>query len=1443
MDTAYFVLGMHRSGTSALASTLQSLGIDFGSSLLAPSPDNPKGYFENKAVQAFNENLFTLRGYSWSDTFFDIHGLEEEIFNDLVARAQKIILSEFSSFSEFGLKDPRLCILFPIWYQACKSLGIKVKVVLAYRDPGEIALSLFKRNGIKHAKAFTLWADHMSKAERYTRDFERILTSYDSLVDDFDNTVSQLLKFIGKTEGETPDFEVHPIDKTLRHYKKSGHQNISLPSCILDILGEFKSGKLDSSKLDKAFSQLEQLKGMFDVSDKADLLSQVFNERKKYKLLKDDYENKLKAQNNEIENLQQSIDDLKSNKETLGKLEQKIETLTSEKVSLTNKVQLERIEQEQAFNEKLHSLEVELLRVISERNELKQSLKIREYEQLTQSNQAVEALKEEKEALVHENHLAQVDVKILEQAVSTVKLDKKVAQRAYERTKQKLTELETAYNKVRSKLADIEKFSASEKARLTELNESVDELNKEKQRLKKENKQLELQLHQKNSLFEESAAAWFSTAFSPLSKLINSKLFQQTKSKSLNFVNTIKLNRRLREALLLTEESVKKTQLIPLSFMLHFDEKGYLAANEDIEAAIGVGEFTNGLEHFLLHGFEEVLNGKRKIHLKRRYYKKVSTNEKESLEDFTRFLRHFYEGEAFSNSTKVIKPNLPEKKINKAAQTVTVTEPEENRSVDVEKPYSLALSKRPVANYLEELSVKPTVDIILPVYNALDDVKACIASLYYHNTYPFNLIIIDDCSEHETQQWLREEQKRRDFTLLRNTQNLRFTKTVNKGFKESRSEFVVLLNSDTIVTAYWLEKILLCFQSDDLTGIVGPLSNAASWQTVPVREDRENGGWLVNEIPEGYTLEQMGHLVETVSSRMYPQVPSVNGFCYTIRREVINKIGTLDEEYFPTGYGEEDDFSIRARKAGFNIRVADDTYVFHAKSKSYTKEVRKVLTVGGRKSLDKKHGKEEIERLIANWKAEPHLPAIGDVIASFMHESTGKKRVVYTAIFGGYDELKIPEYINEHWDYVCFTDNPNLKSELFKIKLVKPLYENSTKNARMVKLLSHLFLIGYEFSLWIDGSVKLRGMNIDEHIDVRLSHNYIALHSHVVRSCVYEEEDACSQAQKDSSDILSKQVAFYKNEGMPQEFGLFETAEIARSQYSKHVHELNAYWWQQLDRFSIRDQISLPFVFWKHGYEYAQMPGTQWIDAYFHMYKHHQALEHNKEYIDIVIPVKDESFDINFLLTQILEKTKYANFGITICAGPRLAKTLATSVSEYDVDVQIKTVGESITPLALNSVIKGLRGDYTCILQPEVTLINSDWLSMLRWGFDRENNIYITGPTVLDEQFDFVASGLRLKRKDGQVREVFNSAKLGATGSVGALHESCVLVNKKRFIQMGGFDKDLREFRSSIIEFCYRVTKAKGHNYLVLHSELITNQKTEKLSDHSILLQKLNDAS
>jgi hypothetical protein len=108
----------------------------------------------------------------------------------------------------------------------------------------------------------------------------------------------------------------------------------------------------------------------------------------------------------------------------------------------------------------------------------------------------------------------------------------------------------------------------------------------------------------------------------------------------------------------------------------------------------------------------------------------------------------------------------------------------------------------------------------------------------------------------------------------------------------------------------------------------------------------------------------MSLLVEFSTLKKFPRVPLVNGFCYMIKRKVINKVGYFDEETFPKGYGEEDDYSIRVKKAGFNLRIADHCYVYHNKTKSFTPEKRLALCKSARKLLREKQGEKIIKEYV-----------------------------------------------------------------------------------------------------------------------------------------------------------------------------------------------------------------------------------------------------------------------------------------------------------------------------------------------------------------------------------------------------------------------------------------------------------------------------------------------
>ena len=255
---------------------------------------------------------------------------------------------------------------------------------------------------------------------------------------------------------------------------------------------------------------------------------------------------------------------------------------------------------------------------------------------------------------------------------------------------------------------------------------------------------------------------------------------------------------------------------------------------------------------------------------------------------------------------------------------------------------------RPARNF-------PFIDIIIPVYNACEDVLLCLSSLIERTDLVHRIIIVNDGEDERTANMLKAfESSFNHVEVLDNPVNIGYTKSVNKGIKHSNADWVVVLNSDTIVSEGWLGHLMNCALSAEKVGMVGPLSNAASWQSVPKIHD-DKGDWHLNPLPKGLSINNFAEMVKSHSIRAYPEVGVINGFCQLINMQLLDEIGLLDEDAFPVGYGEENDMCARAVKAGYKLLIADDTYVFHAKSKSFGHEQRKKLAKQGSAALKKKH--------------------------------------------------------------------------------------------------------------------------------------------------------------------------------------------------------------------------------------------------------------------------------------------------------------------------------------------------------------------------------------------------------------------------------------------------------------------------------------------------------
>lgn len=190
---------------------------------------------------------------------------------------------------------------------------------------------------------------------------------------------------------------------------------------------------------------------------------------------------------------------------------------------------------------------------------------------------------------------------------------------------------------------------------------------------------------------------------------------------------------------------------------------------------------------------------------------------------------------------------------------------------------------------------------------------------------------------------------------------------------------------------------------------------------------------------------------------------------------------------------------------------------------------------------------------------------------------SGKKMVVYTGIFGGYDDLHDPLVTEKDVDYICFTDNRELKSEQWEIRYVECEYENKAVEVRKYKCLPHRFFKEYDISFWVDGSGQIM-KPLKPLIEKYMGESGILLFPHPRRDCIYEEGAANILCHRAETTKLIQQLYQYNAEKFPEHYGLFCGTYMVREHNREKILMCMEEWYQQILNKSVRDQISLPYV-------------------------------------------------------------------------------------------------------------------------------------------------------------------------------------------------------------------------------------------------------------------------
>ena len=250
---ALFALGMHRSGTSAMTGVLSCLGVVLGKRLYeAQTGVNERGFWEHADIADTHDSILRVIGSCWDD----ILPLRDDWFCDPKLARFKIKLASYvardlSGSGLWGLKDPRVCRLLPLWLEILETQDTEPAFVFIVRPPIQVSRSLQKRDGMSHRKAILLWLRHNLEAELWSRHHARVFITFDDLISKTEITLRTIeqfldLRFPRSIEDALPDIRSF-LSADLRHHDdKEPLEHETLDSLAHDTYALLSGGEMDA---------------------------------------------------------------------------------------------------------------------------------------------------------------------------------------------------------------------------------------------------------------------------------------------------------------------------------------------------------------------------------------------------------------------------------------------------------------------------------------------------------------------------------------------------------------------------------------------------------------------------------------------------------------------------------------------------------------------------------------------------------------------------------------------------------------------------------------------------------------------------------------------------------------------------------------------------------------------------------------------------------------------------------------------------------------------------------------------------------------------------------------------------------------------------------------------------------------------------------------------